>query len=250
MRRTMQSTHQKIKESIEKIRKKREIRKILDTFIMIEPSTKQKKVFTWWREGSPVKDKTGLICDGSIRSGKTLSVSFSFLEWSMSTFNNRNFGLCGKTIGTFRRNIVKDLKQIAKKRGYKIKDKQSENCLVVTKKQVTNYYYIFGGKDESSQDLIQGITLAGAYLDEVVLMPKSFVDQCLARCSVEGSKYWFTCNPGNPHHYFKLDFIDKADEKNFLYLKFDMDDNPTRRKNSIEDYTQELSTKDILKDYG
>ena len=236
MRRTMESTHKKIKESIEKIKKKREARKTLETFVMTEPSLKQKKVFTWWREGSPVKDLDGIICDGSIRSGKTMSVSFSFLEWSMSTFHNQNFGLCGKTIGTFRRNIIKDLKSIAKKRGYKIKDKRSENCLVVTKKQVTNYYYIFGGKDESSQDLIQGITLAGAYLDEVVLMPKSFVDQCLARCSVEGSKYWFTCNPGNPHHYFKLDFIDKADEKNFLYLKFDMDDNPTLSEKKKEQY--------------
>lgn len=236
MRRTMQSTHQKIKESIEKIRKKREVRKILDTFVMMEPSTKQKKVLTWWREGSPVKDKAGLICDGSIRSGKTLSVSFSFLEWSMSTFNNRNFGLCGKTISAFRRNIVKDLKQIAKKRGYKVKDKRSENCLVITKKQTTNYYYIFGGKDESSQDLIQGITLAGAYLDEVVLMPKSFVDQCLARCSVENSKYWFTCNPGTPHHYFKIDFIDKAEEKNFLYLHFDMNDNPTLSEDKKSQY--------------
>ena len=130
-------------------------------------------------------------------------MSASFLNWSMSNFNNKNFALCGKTIGTFRRNIVKDFKSIAQNRGYSIKDKRAENCLVISKDNITNYYYIFGGKDESSQDLIQGITLAGAYLDEVVLMPKSFVDQCLARCSVEGSKYWFTCNPGSPQHYFK-----------------------------------------------
>ena len=236
MRRTMQSTHQKIKESIEKIKKKREARKILETFVMTEPSLKQKKVFTWWREGSPVKDLDGIICDGSIRSGKTMSVSFSFLEWSMSTFHNKNFGLCGKTIGTFRRNIIKDLKSIAKKRGYKIKDNRSENCLIVTKRQTTNYYYIFGGKDESSQDLIQGITLAGAYLDEVVLMPKSFVDQCIARCSVEGAKLWFTCNPGNPHHFFKKDFIDKAEINKMLYLHFTMEDNPTLSERKKEQY--------------
>lgn len=145
MRRTMQSTHQKIKQSIEKIKKQKEARKFFDTFRMIEPSTKQKKVLTWWKEGSPVKDKAGIICDGSIRSGKTMSVSFSFLEWSMSTFNNRDFGLCGKTIGTFRRNIVKDLKQMAKKRGYKVKDKRNDNLLVITKGQTTNYYYIWGG---------------------------------------------------------------------------------------------------------
>lgn len=236
MRVTFQTTHQKLKQVLEKKRAQKRAQAIMDTFNMIEPSTKQKKVFTWWRDKSPVKDKTGIICDGSIRSGKTLCVSSSFIDWSMSSFNNKNFALCGKTIGTFRRNIAKDLKTIAKTKGYKVKDKRSENVLVISKGDTVNYYYIFGGKDESSQDLIQGITLAGAYLDEVVLMPKSFVDQCLARCSVENSKYWFTCNPGSPHHYFKIDFIDKAEEKNFLYLHFDMNDNPTLSENKKSQY--------------
>lgn len=236
MRRTMQSTHQKIKQSIEKIKKQKEARKFFDTFRMMEPSTKQKKVLTWWKEGSPVKDKAGIICDGSIRSGKTMSVSFSFLEWSMSTFNNRDFGLCGKTIGTFRRNIVKDLKQMAKKRGYKVKDKRNDNLLVITKGQTTNYYYIWGGKDEGSEDLIQGATLAGIYFDEVVLMPRSFVNMATSRCSVEGSKLWFTCNPGTPHHYFKTDFIDRAEEQNFLYLHFTMDDNPSLSETKKNQY--------------
>ena len=236
MRKTLLTTHQKLRKKIDKQREKKRIKQSLEKFIFIEPSLKQKKVFTWWRDGSPVKHKAGIICDGSIRSGKTLCVSSSFLDWSMSKFNNKNFALCGKTIGTFRRNIIKDLKSIAKNKGYKIKDKRAENCLVISKRNITNYFYIFGGKDESSQDLIQGITLAGAYLDEVVLMPKSFVDQCLARCSVEGSKYWFTCNPGSPQHYFKTDFIEKAEDKNLLYLHFDMNDNPTLSEEKKEQY--------------
>lgn len=211
-------------------------REIFNKFTLYKPSFKQKQVFTWWKNESSVDNMMGIICDGSIRSGKTLCVSASFLNWSMSNFNNKNFALCGKTIGTFRRNIVKDFKSIAQNRGYSIKDKRAENCLIVSKDHITNYYYIFGGKDESSQDLIQGITLAGAYLDEVVLMPKSFVDQCLARCSVEGSKYWFTCNPGSPQHYFKTEFIDKAEEKNFLYLHFDMNDNPTLSEEKKKQY--------------
>lgn len=228
--------HHNLRKKIKKQREKKKIKQSLDEFKFIAPSLKQKKVFTWWRNNSPVNKHVGIICDGSIRSGKTLSVSSSFLDWSMSKFNNKNFALCGKTIGTFRRNIIKDLKSIAKSKGYKLKDKRAENCIVISKNGVTNYYYIFGGKDESSQDLIQGITLAGAYLDEVVLMPKSFVDQCLARCSVEGAKYWFTCNPGSPQHYFKLDFIEKSEEKNFLYLHFDMNDNPTLSEEKKKQY--------------
>ena len=108
----------------------------------------------------------------------------------MENFNGQNFGMCGKTIGSFRRNVLFWLKLMLKSRGYKTEDKRADNLLIVTKGNVTNYFYIFGGKDESSQDLIQGITLAGVFFDEVALMPESFVNQATGRCSVEGSKFW------------------------------------------------------------
>ena len=110
-------------------------------------------------------------------------------------------------------------------RGYKLKDHRADNMVEISKNGVTNYFYVFGGKDESSQDLIQGITLAGCFFDEVALMPESFVNQATARCSVEGSKWWFNCNPDGPFHWFKTNWIDKAKEKNIIYLHFTMDDN-------------------------
>ena len=78
---------------------------------------------------------------------------------------------------------------------------------------------------ERAQDLIQGITLAGVFFDEVALMPESFVNQATGRCSVDGSKFWFNCNPDGPYHWFKLNWIDKRKEKRLLYLHFTMDDN-------------------------
>lgn len=98
-------------------------------------------------------------------------------------------------------------------------------ALSVRKDGKENYFYIFGGKDERSQDLIQGITLAGVFFDEVALMPESFVNQATGRCSVKGSKFWFNCNPDGPYHWFKVNWIDKCAEKNILYLHFTMDDN-------------------------
>jgi hypothetical protein len=74
--------------------------------------------------------------------------------------------------------------------------------------------------------LIQGITLAGVLLDEVVLMPRSFVEQAVARCSVEGAKLWFSCNPGSPEHWFYREWVCKAAEKRLLRLHFTMEDNP------------------------
>ena len=73
--------------------------------------------------------------------------------------------------------------------------------------------------------MIQGITLAGILFDEVALMPESFVNQGTGRCSVEGSKFWFNCNPDTPAHWFKKEWVDKREDKNLLYLHFTMDDN-------------------------
>lgn len=205
-------------------------------------SKKQLKVLTWWLPNSPVSDADGIIADGAIRSGKTLSMSLSYVMWAMETFDKQNFGMCGKTIGSFRRNVLFWLKLMLRSRGYRVVDHRADNMLVVQRKGKENYFYIFGGKDERSQDLIQGITLAGCFFDEVALMPESFVNQATGRCSVEGSKYWFNCNPDGPFHWFKVNWIDrsigyltkeqiektkaeKVELKNILYLHFTMDDN-------------------------
>lgn len=188
-------------------------------------SQKQKKVLTWWWQNSPVNEKDGIIADGAIRSGKTVSMSLSFVMWAMSSFDGQNFAMCGKTIGSFRRNVLFWLKLMLHSRGYSITDHRADNLLVVRKNGKENYFYIFGGKDERSQDLIQGITLAGVFFDEVALMPESFVNQATGRCSVKGSKFWFNCNPDGPYHWFKVNWIDKCKEKNILYLHFTMDDN-------------------------
>lgn len=200
--------------------------KIKSAIFKFKPfSPKQLKVLTWWLQSSPVRDKDGVIADGAIRSGKTLSMSLSFVMWAMATFDEQNFGMCGKTIGSFRRNVIFWLKLMLRSRGYKVKDQRADNLLVISKLGKTNYFYVFGGKDERSQDLIQGITLAGIFFDEVALMPESFVTQATGRCSVDGSKYWFNCNPAGPYHWFKVEWIDKNLEKNLIYLRFTMDDN-------------------------
>ncbi len=73
-------------------------------------------------------------------------------------------------------------------------------------------------------------------LDEVALMPRSFVEQALARCSVNGSRLWFNCNPEHPYHWFFKEWIEKAESKNALYLHFTMRDNPSLSKAIIKRY--------------
>ena len=190
-------------------------------------SARQRKVLTWWTDKSRYRDYDGIIADGAIRSGKTVSMGFSFVLWAMTFFNGYNFAMCGKTIASFRRNVLATLKHQLRARGYKVSERRAENLLVISKGNVENLFYIFGGKDESSQDLIQGITLAGVFFDEVALMPESFVNQATARCSVKGSKFWFNCNPAGPQHWFYVNWICKCKKRRLLYLHFTMEDNLT-----------------------
>lgn len=179
---------------------------------------------SWWcHEGDEYE---GIICDGAIRSGKSFCMSFSFLLWAFSSFEYKNFGICGKTIRSVRRNLVQPLKKQAEEMGFFWKECSSENVIEIAYGNQKNRFYLFGGQNESSASLIQGITLAGVLLDEVALMPQSFVHQALARCSEQGSKLWFNCNPEHPYHWFYREWILKAQEKKMLYLHFLMDDNP------------------------
>lgn len=92
-----------LKEKLQKLKQNIKSRQKGQTFHFSPFSRKQKQVLTWWCKDSPVHDKDGIIADGAIRSGKTVSMSLSFAMWAMSTFNGQNFAMCGKTIGSFRR---------------------------------------------------------------------------------------------------------------------------------------------------
>ena len=180
---------------------------------------------TWWNRPG-LKDFDGILCDGAVRSGKTVSLVVGFFLWSMASFDHATFAICGKTVGALRRNILGNLEDWLGQL-FQIKEYRSENKLIVTDATgKENTYYLFGGKDESSCKLIQGITLAGILLDEAALMPRSFAEQACARCSVSGSKLWFNCNPEGPEHWLYKEWIAKANEKNMLHLHFTMDDNP------------------------
>lgn len=190
-------------------------------------SQKQLQTLNWWCKGSKYSTKNGIICDGAVRSGKTLCMSLSFVFWAFYAFNDTSFALCGKTISSLRRNVVTPMIPMLKSLGFNVTEKISKNMIEIQRGSVKNRFYIFGGRDESSAALIQGMTLGGVLFDEVALMPRSFVEQALARCSLEGSKFWFNCNPEHPFHWFYNEWIKKSDEKNMLYLHFTMDDNPS-----------------------
>ncbi len=190
-------------------------------------SPKQRRVLTWWMPGGKDAKMEAIVCDGAVRSGKTLAMGLSFFLWAMTCFDGARFGVCGKTIASLRRNVLSEILPRLKALGADWKEKRTENLVTVTFKGHANQFYIFGGRDESSASLIQGITFAGILLDEVALMPRSFVDQACARCSVAGSRLWFNCNPAGPSHWFYKTWILEAEQRNCLRLHFTMEDNPS-----------------------
>jgi len=190
-------------------------------------SEKQRKALTWWMPGMETSRYEALVCDGAVRSGKTLAMGMGFFLWAMICFDKQRFGICGKTIQSLRRNVLAEILPRLTKLGMVWKEKRSENLLTVTFHGRENRFYIFGGRDESSASLIQGITFAGILMDEVALMPQSFVEQACARCSVTGSRLWFNCNPAGPTHWFYRNWIQEAPKRNCLRLAFSMEDNPS-----------------------
>lgn len=201
-------------------------RRRVTTFRFKTFSRKQKKLLMWWTDNSPYKDHDMIIAEGAIRSGKTIAMIDSFITWSLAKHRNQNFIIAGKSMGALKRNVLEPMFQIltAKKIDYHYHRSENPHIIIGS-----NTYYLFGASNESSQDVLQGLTAAGAYLDEVALFPRSFVDQAIGRCSAEtdknGAKIFFNCNPEGPYHWFKMDFIDKAKEKRILVLHFTMDDN-------------------------
>lgn len=204
-------------------------------------SHKQLTAINWWCPQSPYHNCNAIICDGAVRSGKTLCLSLGFVLWAMSCFHGESFAFCGKTVTALRRNMIAPLLPRLEALGIRCEDRASKGYLDLEWRGQTGRFYLFGGRDESSAALIQGVTLAGVLLDEVALMPRSFVEQALARCSVEGARFWFSCNPENPHHWFYTEWIQKAKERGALYLHFTMRDNPSLSPAVLRRYEQMYS---------
>lgn len=195
-------------------------------------SDKQKRILAF-----PYTKYDALICSGAIRSGKSSLMTVAFMDWAMDSFNNQRFGICGKTVGSAIENVITPWMAMSRtKKKYRVRFSRSSKLLTVSKGNKTNVFEVFGGKDEASFMLIQGRTLAGVILDEAALMPQSFVNQATARCSVDGSKLWFNCNPESPRHWFYLEWILGAKEKNAIVLEFELRDNPSLTDHIVERY--------------
>lgn len=203
-------------------------------------SDKQKKILAF----SYTKKYQALICDGAVRSGKTSIMTVAFVDWAMREFNNTNFAICGKTVGSAIKNIIRPFMSLTwSKDKYQMKFVRApDNMLTIKQGNKTNIFYIYGGRDESSFELIQGLTAAGVLFDEVALQPRSFVEEAIARClTFSNRKYWFNCNPDSPMHWFYKEWILNLEKHKAYRLQFLMSDNPVLSKEDLEQAENDFS---------
>ena len=188
-------------------------------------SAQQQRLIHWWRPGVCASENSYVIADGSIRSGKTIACIIGFLTWSQEMHVGQSFILAGKTMGALKKNVIRPMLQILEAWGwpYAYIRSGTDARLEIG----SNTYYLYGANTEAAQDALQGLTAAGAYLDEAALFPKSFVDQAVARCSVDGWKFWMNCNPEGPHHFICEEYLNPEEmkRKKVYHLHFTMDDN-------------------------
>lgn len=194
-------------------------------------SEKQLKILAF-----PYTKYQALILDGAVRTGKTSVGMVSFVDWAMREFNNTNFIIGGKTVGSARKNIIEPFMALSRtQKMYSVKYRIDGNRMIVRHGRKINTFLVYGGKDESSYTLVQGLTAAGVFLDEVPLLAQSFVNQCLSRTiSFDNARYIFTMNADNPAQWFYKDWIGQLQKHNAYRVHFELKDNPALTQEQID----------------
>lgn len=111
-------------------------------------SPKQRLAVKWWCMPG-YRDRDAVICDGAVRSGKTLSMSLGFVLWASASFDGCAFALCGKTVTSLRRNVVSPLLPLLSEYGFRCSEKVSRSYVDITFLGRSNRFYLFGGRDEA-----------------------------------------------------------------------------------------------------
>lgn len=171
------------------------------------------------------------ILTGAVRSGKTY---VSLLKWALfvgSSEQEREFLMIGKTITALNRNCL-GLLQALVGNNFTYSTSQKEGVLFGHK------VWLEGANDAKAESKIRGMTLAGAYVDELTQIPFDFYTMLLSRLSVRGAKLYATTNPDAPSHWVKTEIIDNEEIDKKVW-KFDFEDNEIL-KNENPEYFENL----------
>lgn len=159
------------------------------------------------------------IWEGSIRSGKTIA---SILAWLIYVRNAPPgpLAVIGKTRDTISRNVLDVIGEIAP--GAISYTRGAPTCRILGR-----LVHVIGANDAKAERVLRGLTLAGAYVDEITVVPEEFFVQLLGRMSVAGAKLFGTTNPDSPSHWFRKKYLLRANQLDIVVFHFELADNPS-----------------------
>lgn len=173
------------------------------------------------------------IWEGSVRSGKSYAALYRFLR-ELNEGPTGLYLICGKSERTIQNNIIEELQKLT---GYAIRYNRAEGKFSLWGKTVV----CIGANDERAVGKIQGITLAGALVDEITILPENFFDMLVSRLSIEGAKLFGTCNPDSPYHWLKTRFVDQNGQGLVKMFSFRLEDNPSLPTSYVENLRKAYS---------
>lgn len=161
------------------------------------------------------------LLEGSVSSGKTWISLVCWGFWLATMPQNQLYLMCGKSLTTLKRNCLIPLEAMFGQSNFSFSTSAKEAYLFGRR------ILLEGANDARSEGKIRGLTLQGAYCDELTLFPKDFFVMLLSRLRVSGAKLIATTNPDSPQHWLKREYIDRMAELDMLTMRFLLEDNTT-----------------------
>ncbi len=184
---------------------------------MIEFSPKQQALVNQFKKG---KLKRINLLEGAVRSGKTWISLIIFALWVALQPEDATFLMVGKTLTSLKRNCLDLLQSLVGEANFEYNLSRKEATLF------GRLVYLEGTNDARAEGKIRGMTLTGAYCDEITLFAEDFFSMLLSRLSMPGAKLFATTNPDSPQHWFNVKYIKRAAELDMNIWRFTIDDNP------------------------
>jgi len=175
------------------------------------------------------------ILHGSVRSGKTYASLVLWGCWLSAMPRSEAYLMVGKTLTSLKRNILEPMAALFGRANFDYSLSKKEAVLF------GRVIHLESASDARSESRIRGMTLAGAYCDELSLFSEEFFTMLLARLSRPGARLFATTNPDAPGHWLKVNYLDRADELDLLDVKFTLDDNPFLSKDYVNSLKAEAS---------
>lgn len=143
--------------------------------------------------------------------------------------------MCAKSLTTLKRNCLLLLQDLVGEANFTFSQSSKEGYLFGRK------ILLEGANDIRSESKIRGLTLQGAYCDELTQFPQDFFAMLLSRLRVPGAKLFATTNPDAPSHWLKKNYIDRRESLDMLDIRFLLNDNTTLPQEYVDNIKLEYT---------